>query len=123
MNIKDELRKMKADIGLIEKVACSDAENEQLKTVAKSGQLPEGIYQYKMSSTGQYVDKYYRQSEPELNSEDLAEFLQYKQLAILEEQSKKIESIKNMVTFFVVLTVLSVLGSLISVFSLVSMFR
>jgi len=118
MNIKEELRKMKADIGLVEKVACTDAENTQFAMAVKSGKLPEGIYQYKMSNTGKLVDQFYRLSEPELSDADLAEYLQYKQLSILEEQTKKIESIRGMVTFFVVLTVLSLLGTLISIIGL-----
>ena len=60
--------------------------------------------------------------EIKLSEDDSEKAMLLRQIALLEKQGKSIDSIKRMLTFFVVLTVISLLGSLIAVINLFNLF-
>ena len=119
-NLDKKLRKMKINAGIMTREDCSDDENKQFAGAVKDGSLPDGVYQ--VSYSGEPADKFYRLHDSGLTGQDLMDYFQLKQLDILEKQSKSIDSIKGMVTFFVVLTVLSLLGSFITLMNISRIF-
>ena len=112
-----ELVKLKVKAGLLDAVNCSDKENNQF---AKEKNLPDGVYQH--TSGGNPVNQFYRVVDGKRTMQDIEDYAKLKQMALLEENTKSVVSIKNMVLFFVVLTVLNLLGGLVLVINLLSMF-
>lgn len=106
-NALDRLR-YKYDI--YEKEWCSDEDNEKYSKIVENGEeLPENIY-----STGLYNDIFYKLKDCGFSYEEKMEYLKYKELNILEEQSDKLNTIKKCAIFFVVLTAISLLITFIS---------
>jgi len=119
-DFNNELVKLKVKAGVLDRVNCSDDENKQFASAVKSGSLPDGVYQH--TSDGNPVNQFYRVKDGESSMQDIEDYAKLKQMALLEENTKSVVSIKNMVIFFVVLTVLNLLGSLAMVVNLVSAF-
>ena len=99
-DLREVLRSYKYDFDLIQKVSCTKEENAEYTARVKAGQaLPENVYRYQYE-TGEESFEFYRIHEPELTEQEIAEYLTYKQLKLLN-------TIKNCVVFFTVLTVIS----------------
>lgn len=108
MKLTKELEALKFKLGILQKVACSESENENFSNLSNQGQpLPEGVM------LDDSFDEYYRVQETSLSKDQLAEYLQYKQLHTLLV-------IKKCVIFFTVLTILSLAGGLVSMLLLLA---
>ena len=97
-DLRKKLDSYKFEFGLMQKIPCSQEENEEyLKILKSGGTLPEGVYAY-------YNDlEFYTVSQPDLTEAEVAEYLTYKKLKLLK-------TIKNGVMFFVVLTIIGLVG-------------
>ncbi|MDF2686636.1 MAG: hypothetical protein K0S55_1818 [Clostridia bacterium] len=110
IDLKSEIRQFEFDMQFLQKIDCSREENIQFSRMIKNKEaLPEGIFQYK-TDVGADLEIFYRIYETELTNEEKQKYLQYKQLSSLQ-------SIKNSMIFFVVLTVISLIISLLAVLS------
>lgn len=113
-NALDRLR-YKYDI--YEKEWCSDEDNEKYsKMVENDEELPENIFPAYFGNTYKLKDcnDFYELKDCGFSYEEKMEYLKYKQLNMLEEQTNKIDIIKKCAIFFVVLTAISLLITFIS---------
>lgn len=105
-NLRSELKNLKFEFNLLQKIDCSKEENKDFIKLKKSGSpLPEGIYEHK-GENGDDLGTYYRIWENDLSNDEWKEYLILHQLSYLR-------SIKNSMFFFVVLTVISLLCSIV----------
>ncbi|UOO38517.1 hypothetical protein IZU99_04500 [Oscillospiraceae bacterium CM] len=101
-NLRDELRQMRFELNLIQKVYSSKEEEKQYSKLKKEKQqLPEGVLS---DDTG-----FYRYIESDLTREELESFFLYRQVLYLK-------SIRSSMLFFVVLTVISLFITLVFAF-------
>lgn len=99
IDLKKELIQYKYDLNLMQKINCSDEENEKFASMLKDNQpLPDDVFQYKNDGIG--YNNFYRIYSTDLNEQEINEYILYEQL-------KNIQSIKRGVTYFVVLSVIS----------------
>ncbi len=98
--IKEELRRMRFELGLTEKVYCDEEEEESLKKMKKEKlPLPDDIK----------IDEheyFYRYIDTDLSEQEIKQLILYRQTSYLL-------SIRNSMIFFVVLTIISIIVSLI----------
>jgi hypothetical protein len=91
-NLNEEIKKMKYDFDLIQKAYCTKEEEDLLRKMEKEDKkLPENVEKDDFG--------YFRYVDIDLPEEKLSQLLLYRQLSYLR-------SIKNSMTFFVVLTIL-----------------
>jgi len=96
---KSELREKKEEYGLTAKIYCDSEENKEFyKMVTDKTKLPDDVF------NDGYV--FYRYKNSNLTEKETDELLRFYQLDYLK-------SIKNGVTFFVVLTVISLILSIV----------
>ena len=106
-DIKAELQQLRFDMEFLQKIDCSKEENRTYLKMIKNGEtLPDGIYQYKDATTGEYVESFYTIYDTQLTDAEKQEYIQYKELL-------HIKTIKNCVVFFTVLTVISLIATVI----------
>ncbi len=99
INLRAELNTYKYDFDLLQKIPCSAQENKEYQNILKNGgSLPSGVYQYEYTN-GAPTNEFYTIYETDLTEAEIQEYLTYKQLSL-------IRTIKNGVSFFVVLTIL-----------------
>jgi len=99
MDLYKELEKLKFDLGIIQKVYCGKVEEEEFKRLKKLNQpIPEDI------EIDIVNDSHFRYAEIDMTKEEIKELLLYRQV-------KYLETIKNSIKFFVVLTVMSIILS------------
>ena len=107
LTLRDELNLYKCEFGLTEKIPCSKADNEKfMELVSNGGQLPQSVYRYKDVDTGQFLNEFYIMKDVDLTQNELEEYLTYKKLKLLN-------TIKNCVLFFTVLTIITLVISFI----------
>ena len=105
INLRAKIKDYKLDLGLLEVLPCTEQENSEYMKMRKNGEpLPQGVREYSNAP-----NEFYKIHDPELSKEELAEFLTYKQLSLLN-------TIKKCVVFF---TVSAVIGLVFGVFSIV----
>ncbi|MBQ2719691.1 MAG: hypothetical protein IJF73_06450 [Clostridia bacterium] len=104
---KSDLNRLKFSLGISQKVQCSEEKTEEYRKLISEGQaLPDGVFCENANDTPEYACFYTVQDAP-LTKEELAEYLQYKQL-------RSIITIKNCVVYFTVISIISLCIALIS---------
>lgn len=114
MKLKKELEELKLQLGMLQKLECTEEQNAVYRTyIAQGKPLPTGIFtNYTPGSPIEFATFYTIQSTA-LSKEELAEYIQYKQL-------RSLITIKRCVVFFTVLTIISLICSLVLTISIVS---
>lgn len=103
-DLRTELRTMRFEFDLLQRIPCSEEENRAFKRYIEDGQdLPQGVFRYRNSDGKNSDSEFYTVYEPDLNEREINEFLTMKKLQILK-------SIKSTIALF---------GSVISGFLLV----
>ena len=103
----EKLLQLKRDNGLCFEVACSEEENQEYMELIKQKKLlPKEIIRKELSN-GNAPDRYYKEIPIDISQEELQEYCMLK-------QTKNINTIKNCVVFFTVLTVISLVRTVIS---------
>ena len=103
-DLRTELRTMKFEFDLLQRVPCSEEENRAFKRYLDDGMdLPQGVYRYRNGDGKNSENEFYTVYEPDLTEREMNEFLKMRQMQILK-------SIKGAITLF---------GSVISVLLLV----
>ena len=103
-DLRTELRTMRFEFDLLQRIPCSEEENRAFKRYIEDGQdLPQGVFRYRNSDGKNSDSEFYTVYEPDLNEREINEFLTMKKLQILK-------SIKGAITLF---------GSVISILLLV----
>ncbi len=106
VDLRQELTEFKAKFNLIQKIPCSKEDNKRYTQMRINGQaLPDGVYAYEYYVADDYTE-FYTLYIPDLSAAEINEYLTYKQLALLN-------TIKNCVVFFTVLTVIGLVGGLL----------
>ena len=106
VDLRQDLKDFKEKFNLIQKIPCNIEENKRYTQMARDGKpLPENVFKYEYS-VGMDYDEFYTLYIPDLSAAEINEYLTYKQLALLN-------TIKNCVVFFTVLTVIGLVGGLL----------
>ena len=105
-DLRQELAEFKEKFDLIQKIPCTHNENKTYTQLLREGKpLPENVHKYEYS-VGTDYDQFYTLYIPELSTAEINEYLTYKTLALLN-------TIKNCVVFFTVLTIIGLVGALL----------
>lgn len=105
-DLRQDLTEFKEKFNLIQKIPCSNEENKRYTQLSREGKpLPENVHKYDYSA-GMDDEEFYTLYIPELSADEINEYLTYKQLALLN-------TIKNCVVFFTVLTIIGLVCSLL----------
>ena len=106
VDLRVTLNEFKENFNLIQKIPCTKDENIRYTQMQKSGQtLPEGVHAYEYSTVDGYAE-FYTVYIPDLTPAEVQEYLTFKKLAMLN-------TIKNCVLFFTILTIIGLLGTLL----------
>ena len=104
--LKAEIEKLKHVVLDLPDGDCTDEENERYAKLIKQGKpLPDGIKQYRLTSNDKQVNKFYEEYNTQFPDEDIAEYLRYKQIALLMENVKLLSSVKKYLYFFYALAI------------------
>jgi len=105
-----ELRDLLLEFGVYQKVRCQENECEDLDKLKTENKLPDDIY-----CGGGYTPKpyYYRILKTNLQDEKINQYLFLKLLKEQAKQSEYLQSIKNAMIFFVILTIISLICTFI----------
>ena len=101
INIKKQIRDYKYQFDLLQNIPCSKEENMWYTQLKKENQLPENVKEYE-----DFENQFYTIYTPELTEQEISEYLTYKKLSLLN-------TIKNCMVFFTVLTIISLVLALI----------
>ena len=111
INLRDELRSYKFEFDLLQKIPCSEQENEEYQKLLKDGGiLPAGVFAYDYANGETSTTEFYTVNEADLTDAEIIEYLTYKKL-------KFIRTIKNCVMFFTVLTIIGIVAYFILMIS------
>ena len=103
-DLRNELRKLEVELDIITEVSCSESEVEQYKKLKQNNeQLPKDIHE---TTDTLIMSTYCKSIRSDLTDDEIQRLLFFRQTIYLR-------SIKNMMTFFVILAVLSLVGTLI----------
>ncbi len=103
-DLRTELRTMKFEFDLLQRIPCSEEENRAFKRYLDDGMdLPQGVFRYRNSDGKNSETEFYTVYDPDLTEREMNEFLKMRQMQILK-------SIKGTIALF---------GSTISVLLLV----
>ena len=100
INIKKRIRDYKYQFDLLQKIPCSKEENKRYAQLKEENQLPENVKEYE-----DLANQFYTIYTPELTEQEISEYLTYKKLSLLN-------TIKNCMVFFTVLTIISLVLAL-----------
>ena len=101
VDLKEEMRAYRFEIGLLQKVPCTKLENKKYRQILlDGGTLPEGVYSYVYENGETSNSEFYTVYDPGLTDAEVKEYLAYKQISM-------IQTIKNCVLFFTILTIIS----------------
>ena len=113
MKLTKELEQLKYELGILREVDCSYEENEKYRKLLQENKpLPKDILCRYPDGSVEYAS-FYKVERTALSKDELAEYLQYKQL-------KSIITIKKCMVFFTVLTVISLACGFILALSMLS---
>ena len=102
-DVRQELFDKQVEYGFLKIVDCSVQENTEYANMKNSGEsLPHNVRQYKDTQNDQYVDKYYYLKDSKLSDVEKQEYLKYIEL-------DRLNTIKNCLIFFTVLTIISLI--------------
>jgi hypothetical protein len=109
-DVEQELYEKQIQYGLYQIESCSEEDNAKYAEMAQNGEpLPKNVHQYKDTVTDQYVDQFYYLKDSKLTDSEWQEYLRYLEL-------DRLDTIKNCLLFFTVLTVISlILGFIVFV--------
>ena len=100
VDLASQLREYRFDHDVLQEIPCSKSECKEYSKLRKQGlPLPDDVFLNEDYSP----TSYYRIYQAELTENELAEYLQYKQLAMLK-------TIKNGMVFFVSLAIVGLVG-------------
>lgn len=106
IDLRRELLAYKEQFNLIQKIPCTKEENKLYSQLIRSGKpLPQNVVKYEYPVSMDY-DEFYTVYIPDVSAAEIQEYLTYKQLALLN-------TIKNCVMFFTILTIISLVGGLL----------
>jgi hypothetical protein len=109
-DLRTELRTMKFEFDLLQRIPCSEEENRAFKRYLEDGQdLPQGVFRYRNSDGKNSDSEFYTVYDPDLTEREMNEFLKMRQMQILK-------SIKGAIMLFG--TAISVLLLIIMIFML-----
>ena len=104
VDLRLQLEAYKEKFDLIQKIPCTKEEDKAYSQMLKNGQpLPEGIERQEFSDG---YEEFYTVYKPDLSEKEIQEYLTYKKLSLLN-------TIKNCVLFFTVLTIIGLVGWLL----------
>ena len=110
IDLREELLAYKEQFELIQKIPCTKEENKAYTKLMNSGKpLPENVYKFDYMTGGDY-EEFYTLYIPELSDSEVAEYLTYKKLSLLN-------TIKNCALFFTILTIIGMVAWLLIVMS------
>ncbi len=108
MELANELLELKYKLGILQRTDCTWEEDDKYRSLLRENKpLPDGILYDAPSDGSLELPHFYKVQKANLSKEELAEYVQYKQL-------KSIVTIKNCLVFFTVLTILSLVGGIIT---------
>ena len=111
--LRTKLEVLKYQLGILQEVNCSNQENQKYRKMLQENKpLPNGILCRTSDGSVEYAS-FYKVERTALSKDELAEYLQYKQL-------KSIITIKKCMVFFTVLTVISLACGFILALSMLS---
>lgn len=100
VDLAGQLREYRFEHNVLQRIPCSKSECKEYSKLRKEGlPLPEDVSCDEIYSE----DYFYRVEQTALSDKELAELLQYRQLALLK-------TIRNGMVFFVTLTVIGLIG-------------
>ncbi len=107
IDMKEELQRARLDFHVLQRIDCTREENKAYSEMIKNGEpLPAGVYQYRNSATGNYLNSFYTIWDSGLNDAEKGEIIQYQKLYYLK-------TIKNCLVFFVVMSIIAAIGWLV----------
>ena len=110
-DFREELDEFRQRYGTVVLVPCSKEENNQYRQLLKNGEsLPKGLF--RTEGAGE-IDSYefFKKDESCFSEKEQQEYLAYKKIQLLE-------TIRNCVVFFTILTVLGLIGATIFILNL-----
>ena len=111
-DVKQELFEKQIQYGLYQIESCSEEDNAKYASMAQKGEpLPKNVRRYKNTVTDQYVDQFYYLKDSKLTDSERQEYLRYLEL-------DRLNTIKNCLLFFTVLTVISLIIGFIAIAAL-----
>ncbi len=88
LDIREEVRLAKLDVGLLQRMDCTEEENKiYLKMIQQGQTLPEGVYRYE-TTDGTELDEFYVMYDPQLTEKEQQEYLslmQYKEIKTIRK--------------------------------------
>ena len=103
-DLRTELRTMRFEFDLLQRIPCNEDENRAFKRYLEDGvDLPQGVFRYRTADGKNSDSEFYTVYEPDLNEREINEYLTRKKL-------QSLKSIKSTIAVF---------GSVISGFLLV----
>ena len=84
-DLRTELRTMKFEFDLLQRIPCTEEENRAFKRYLEDGQdLPQGVFRYRNADGKNSDSEFYTVYEPDLNEREIKEFLTMRKLQILK---------------------------------------
>lgn len=97
-DLRTELRTMRFEFDLLQRIPCSEEENRAFKRYLEDGvDLPQGVFRYRNADGKNSDSEFYTVYEPDLTEREIKEFLTMRKLQILK-------SIKTTVAVFGAIT-------------------
>ena len=110
MNKVEMLNKLRMEYGLRTTEWCSDEEEEKYRKMVENNQeLPENVFQDDVSKC-----YFYRVVDCDFSYEEKMEYLKFKELELIEEQTRKINTIRKISIFYLVCSIIAAIGSLLA---------
>ena len=109
MNKTEMLNQLRFEYGLKNMEWCSDEEDKKYLEMVKNNQnLPENVFQDDFAK-----DCFYRVIDCDFSYEEKMEFLKYKEFKLIEEQTRKINTIRKISIFYLVCSLIVAVGAMI----------
>ncbi len=106
MKARKKLNALYAELGIIDRIPCSDEETKQFyQLIEENKPLPKDVYRWEVD--GKYA--FYRYTSPNLSQEEI-------KLLILGKQERDLDSIRGSLSFFVFLGVLGLIMAIVVFF-------
>jgi hypothetical protein len=108
-DLRTELRTMRFEFDILQRIPCSEEENRAFKRYLEDGQdLPQGVYRYRNSDGKNSDSEFYTVYEPDLNEREINEYLTLRKLQILNSIKSTIAVFGSVIS--ALLLVLVILG-------------
>ena len=83
-DLRTELRTMRFEFDILQRIPCSEEENRAFKRYLEDGQdLPQGVYRYRNSDGKNSETEFYTVYDPDLTERETNEYLALRKLQIL----------------------------------------